>query len=425
VKHLVIYLIVALFHVAGANALAQGECGDAEAELVKVVLGHRLMVLMSHEADRLNEEQAAQIASGYLGAARKYYMDKVHALDCLYAMYDKPPEDTPSEIPNQFVGYVNAKELRDGDLLAFQDLAPDLIVSVREQDPSSAVLPELQRVEQRIDKAYQAYKIEYGRLVDTMSSGEPELWGKYISFLQEKYIAELVKNRTDKSWRFIYSSEAIANTMSPTAESGNIIGGWNLPSKTVVLTFDDGPDKRRTPEILEVLERHGAPAYFFVNGNKMLWSECIGEPERSDWCKRMVTKGHKIGNHAFDHRNLVNIEDRQDVQKQISRTGKLIGKIYGVESSLFRPPYGSQDDDVKGVAKEMGMTTVLWNNDSQDWRTLSEVEIADRVINRLLETNQRGIVLFHDTSRKTVLALDIILQRLEAMNITTTLLPDS
>jgi len=186
----------------------------------------------------------------------------------------------------------------------------------------------------------------------------------------------------------------------------------------IVLSFDDGPDPRWTPQILDVLKERHAPAVFFV----------IGEAANTapDLLKREYNEGHEIGNHTFTHPKFDEISHTQ-IKWELNLTQRLIESTLGVKSILFRPPYGidHQPEYAEEVAQlpypqELGYIIVGQKIDPDDWRMTDDKlqrpaqEIADDV---LRQADKGNVVLLHDGGgerEQTVAALPLIIDELRA-----------
>src|SRR5215212_9585899 len=182
--------------------------------------------------------------------------------------------------------------------------------------------------------------------------------------------------------------------------------------KYLAITFDDGPDKRNTPQILDVLKEHDVPATFFVVGQNV-----NREPELF---KRIYKEGHDIGNHTYTHANLENAgEFRQKLE--LNATQKLLASNFGVQTRLFRPPYSDDHDPRTNAelapvktATDMGYLSVGMHIDPNDWKAGSAGEIVKKTITAVKE--RRGnIILLHDGGGdrdKTTAALPAIVTQL-------------
>jgi len=186
----------------------------------------------------------------------------------------------------------------------------------------------------------------------------------------------------------------------------------------IVLSFDDGPDRRWTPKILDILKEKKVPGIFFV----------IGEAanQAPDLLRREYYEGHEIGNHTWTHKQFDEIS-RTQVKWELNLTQRLIESTLGVKSLFFRPPYGidHQPEYAEEVAQlpypqELGYIIVGQRIDPDDWRMTEDKkqrpaeEIADDVLRQAKNGN---VVLLHDGGgerAQTVAALPLIIDELRA-----------
>jgi peptidoglycan-N-acetylglucosamine deacetylase len=186
----------------------------------------------------------------------------------------------------------------------------------------------------------------------------------------------------------------------------------------LVLSFDDGPDPRWTPKILDVLKEKKAPGVFFVIGE---------EANRSpDILKREYAEGHEIGNHTFTHPQFDQTSKTQ-IKWELNLTQRLIESTLGVKSILFRPPYGidHQPEYAEEVAQlpypqELGYLIVGQRIDPDDWsltddkRPIPAQQIVDGV---LRQASKGNIILMHDGGgdrSQTLAALPMVIDQLRA-----------
>lgn len=153
--------------------------------------------------------------------------------------------------------------------------------------------------------------------------------------------------------------------------------------KQVALTFDDGPDPRFTPQILNILQKEGVKATFFIVGNRAKKFPAL--------VKRIRWEGHLIGNHSFGHPNFGKRSLKQ-FQTEILRTEKIIQQTAGYRPKLIRPPYGEIREPQIKWAKQNGYTIVNWNVDSLDWKGLNKSKVENNVLGAI---EPGSIVLFH------------------------------
>lgn len=173
-----------------------------------------------------------------------------------------------------------------------------------------------------------------------------------------------------------------------------------LQKPAVALTFDDGPNARYTPKILDILYEQQAAATFFVVGEKF--------PRNEPLIKEMAESGHEIENHTFSHSDLTTL-DKEQIQKEICKTEERLKKILpDCTIKYLRPPYGRYTEEVERAAQ---IPLMLWTIDSLDW----EKTDADRIYNTVVSSVKDGdIIVFHDDNPETVKALKKIIKELKA-----------
>lgn len=167
--------------------------------------------------------------------------------------------------------------------------------------------------------------------------------------------------------------------------------------KVIALTFDDGPSKY-TKEIINYLNQNNACATFFILGNKV--------EIYKDTLKNMIKYGNEIGNHSYNHKWLTKLTIN-DYKSQINDTQKIIQDNLNYNPVLFRPTYGSVNNKIRN---NTDLKIVLWNIDTRDWSQKNSKEIANVAIKKAYDG---AIVLMHDTHKRTLDALKIIVPTLK------------
>src|SRR2546426_5373334 len=197
----------------------------------------------------------------------------------------------------------------------------------------------------------------------------------------------------------------------------------------IALTFDDGPDARYTPALLDVLKQENVPATFFVMGKN-------GQAE-PDLLRRIVNEGHEIGNHTFTHPNLGEIPGRM-TDLELNATQRLIESITGRSTVLFRPPYfgDAEADTPEEVepairAQKLNYVMVGLRIDPGDWKPgVTADEIVQKTIFKAMDKNPetRGqVVLLHDSGgdrAATIEALPRLIHELRARGFRLVLVSD-
>lgn len=168
----------------------------------------------------------------------------------------------------------------------------------------------------------------------------------------------------------------------------------------IALTFDDGPHPENTIKILDILNRHNAKATFFMLGDNV---------QNNQWIpRRVVEQGSEIGTHTVNHKNLNKLCD-DDISYEISRSSKLLEEASGTSIKLFRAPYGNANENVKRIAKMQNKSIILWNIDTEDWKSKDAKKVSEHVLSNVKEGD---IVLMHDLYSSTVEATEIIVEEL-------------
>lgn len=158
--------------------------------------------------------------------------------------------------------------------------------------------------------------------------------------------------------------------------------------KRVAITFDDGPDKTYTPQILDILKSHQVKATFFLIGEKA--------NEHPDVVKRIYAEGHDLGNHTWNHRQLSKMP-AADIEAEIARTDDLLKKTSGTAPKLFRSPYGETSEDIMRTAAQTGHSVIGWSVDTRDWEGHSAEAILATVKKEL---KPGAVILMHSAGGK-------------------------
>lgn len=181
------------------------------------------------------------------------------------------------------------------------------------------------------------------------------------------------------------------------------------PSKnSVALTFDDGPDPRFTPVILNILEEKGAKATFFVLGQQaQRYPELI---------KLILKGGHSIASHTYSHTNLKTLS-AEKISLELRKTNETLEGIVGKKPKCLRPPYGALNTTVRMIAEQEGLKVVTWDLNSFDYTGKSPSELTSWVLNN---ARAGADILMHDAGRggdRTSRALADIIDGYKAKNI--------
>jgi len=181
----------------------------------------------------------------------------------------------------------------------------------------------------------------------------------------------------------------------------------------IALTFDDGPNPRWTPMLLDLLDRHEIKATFFLVG--------MYATQFPDLVRRAHAAGHLIGNHTWTHPNLARTSS-QKTRNEITRTSARLEDLTGTPICYFRPPFGLRRPATFRIARELGLIPVTWNSIGNDWTPITAEQIADRVTGIIARNQQRGNAtnsVLHDGSHRgldldrsrTIAATEMLIQR--------------
>jgi peptidoglycan/xylan/chitin deacetylase (PgdA/CDA1 family) len=140
--------------------------------------------------------------------------------------------------------------------------------------------------------------------------------------------------------------------------------------RTMLLTFDDGPDPRYTPQILDILAAYEVHASFFVCGEMASYNR--------DLLARMADEGHVVGNHTWSHPLLTRLR-RGQIRSEMERTSDVIEDAYGERPGWFRAPYGAWNRAAFQLGADLGMEPLAWTVDTEDWTRPGVRSIAGRV----------------------------------------------
>ena len=209
-----------------------------------------------------------------------------------------------------------------------------------------------------------------------------------------------------KRYRFVIAALCLAmmlRTCTFAERDSRVIFSGTGEGKRIAITFDDGPHRTKTAQILELLEKYDVKATFFV----------VGSNARSypDIIRAEINGGHELGNHTFYHSCLSKCNGER-IRAEISQTEDSLMEIAGYQPKLFRPPEGAYSRQVVEIAASMDYSIILWTVDTRDWAKVSTSQI---VANVSANVREGSIILFHDftvSGTHTVDALKILIPKL-------------
>ncbi len=175
--------------------------------------------------------------------------------------------------------------------------------------------------------------------------------------------------------------------------------------KRIALTFDDGPHPTQTHRILDILDRYGVRATFFMIG--------VNVERYPEAAREVIARGHEVGNHTYTHSHLQTMGE-YSLLLEMGRCEDALEDLCEYRPHLFRPPEGVLNPFVEACAEDGDYRLILWSLDTKDW----ENKNADRIVQTVLSRIDAGdIVLMHDyvAKSKTPEALEILLPKLLAL----------
>ncbi|MGL3210395.1 chitooligosaccharide deacetylase NodB [Bradyrhizobium sp. BR 1433] len=156
-------------------------------------------------------------------------------------------------------------------------------------------------------------------------------------------------------------------------------------SQSVYLTFDDGPHAICTPDVLDVLAEHNAPATFFVIG--------VYAGDQPQLIRRIVADGHEVANHTMSHPDLSECEPAEVRHEILAASDAIRSACPGASLRHMRAPYGAWTQEVLKTSAMAGLAAVHWSVDPRDWSRPG----ADTIVDTVMASVRPGaIVLLHD-----------------------------
>ncbi|HEY2330171.1 MAG TPA: polysaccharide deacetylase family protein [Verrucomicrobiae bacterium] len=155
--------------------------------------------------------------------------------------------------------------------------------------------------------------------------------------------------------------------------------------RCVALTFDDGPDARSTPALLDLLREANVAATFFCIGKKVA--------AEGELAARILREGHWLGNHTFNHSHATNFFTAAKLRDELKKTQNAIQAATGGAPIYFRPPMGLSNPRIFRAARELKLSVIGWSARGLDTQCASPEKIVARIVRRL---QPGGIILLHD-----------------------------
>ena len=199
--------------------------------------------------------------------------------------------------------------------------------------------------------------------------------------------------------------ETISSAVSQFGDRKLPIYSVETSDKKVALSFDAAWGAEDFYNIMDVLEKHDVKVTFFMTGG---WVN-----DNPDCVKALVEKGHELGNHSEHHYDMATISSAEQ-KDEIMNVHDRVKELTGYEMKVFRPPYGSYNNDLIDTVYGCDYYPIEWNVDSLDWKDYGVQSIIDTVCNHK-DLGCGSIILCHNGAKYTAQALDEMLTKIEAM----------
>ncbi|MGX7025647.1 polysaccharide deacetylase family protein [Vagococcus hydrophili] len=215
---------------------------------------------------------------------------------------------------------------------------------------------------------------------------------------QEKQVSLATSKSSEKQTTETSSTTQISETQTTETESTKEEQPKEVVNeRSIALTFDDGPKRETTSQLLDILSQKGIKATFFILGQNMAGNE--------DLLKRMKDEGHVIGSHSMYHHNLSQMNE-QTLKQDVNDMDQKAKALFKEPFKYIRPPYGAAN---ALVAKVANRPLIEWSVDSKDWSSKN----TQMIINQVTQTTGPGsIILMHDIYPETISAVPAIIDNL-------------
>ncbi len=390
--------------VAGQTPSRSGIAQQSDA----IVNAYRKIIVLMDGAQALDPG----VRGGAATAGRILFEENQQRLVALEEQLETAIAKGNVDPANEFLEWLESNPgYRDGDKLAFRDLLEGLAATV---DKSQVLLTA--RIGEDLDalgRIQALYQKEIGEIMGALQTRgmvvHREAWDHYVAFLKQKYTREGIL----KEYEALLPKGEGRGAGKKKPASGQEFGS-DLPAKSLVLTFDDGPHPRYTDQILEILKKYAIKAVFFEVGRNLGPETTDADPKLRATAAvsgRILAQGSALGNHSYSHPVLSKMNEA-GYTKEIETTSALLNAIQKQPPMLFRPPYGATNQAITAKVQSDKMKSVLWNVDSEDWADPVPNSIARRVVTDA-EKEGHGIILFHDIHKVTLEALPTVIEALK------------
>jgi polysaccharide deacetylase family sporulation protein PdaB len=186
-------------------------------------------------------------------------------------------------------------------------------------------------------------------------------------------------------------------------QSGRLLPIYSVETneKKIAISFDCAWGVEYTDKLLDIMQKNDVRCTFFA---VQFWVEKYPE-----YAAKIVDAGHELGTHSRTHSYMSKLSKAQ-IQDELQTSAQAIERATGQKTDLFRAPYGDYNNTLISTASEMGLYTIQWDVDSLDWKNLTGMEIALRIVNG---AKNGSIILCHNNGLHTAEALPMIFSTLK------------
>ncbi len=172
----------------------------------------------------------------------------------------------------------------------------------------------------------------------------------------------------------------------------------------VALMFNVYENAENVNKIIEILQKNGAKATFFVGG-------CFAD-DNKELLEKIISSGNEIGNHGYFHKDHKKLSKEGNI-REIQDTHKIVKALVGYDMALFAPPSGSYSKTTLSVAESLGYQTIMWSKDTIDWRDSDK----DLIVKRATDKISNGDLILMHPKDHTVDALQDIITKIYSANL--------
>ena len=239
---------------------------------------------------------------------------------------------------------------------------------------------------------YYKYPTAIASLLDNYAQKEYLFYDSYILIKYNLSQEILETNRCFDLKVFYYEIKDYLNFEVPIYSYKNEDGFEYDENKiTIVFSFDDGPNGKKTQNILNTLEDYKMSATFFMLGNKLLNDE--------ETVKKVTNSHSEVGYHSFNHTSFIK-QKISELKNEYQTSNEIFYNLTNHYFKYTRPPYGSYNQK---VLDSIDTPFVRWDIDTDDWK----YHDAEYITKYVLESYSNGdIILFHDSYDTTVKAIN-------------------